>query len=89
MKVLNLIVGILIGFVASHPLWAGMEKFMSVEGVVSEFNSKQVKLYVDGKTLTVPRESVPPYYTVRPGNRVIAYISSDPLRKELAKSKKK
>ena len=54
--------------------FAGVEKQFTVEGEVTKFTQDTVTLLVKGKSVEVPRGSIPTYYSVKTGYRVIAYL---------------
>lgn len=53
---------------------AGVEKQFTVEGEITKFTQENVTLMVRGKPVVVPRGSIPTYYSVKTGYRVVAYL---------------
>ena len=67
----------------------GMSPTVSLEGTVGNFDSKTVEIRTaDGRTATVPRDSIPSRHKIRTGERAAALLDSGELLKGLVGSGK-
>ena len=63
----------------------GMSRMVSLEGIVGNFDAKTVDIKSPGgEKTTVPRDSIPPRYKIRSGERVTAVLDSREFFKGLA-----
>ena len=66
-------------------LWAGELPQIIVEGKVTSFDKTSVRLLNDGRTTTVPRDSIPGRFKVKPGNYVYAVVDAKKFHNKDAK----
>ena len=69
-------------------LWGGVLPEAIVRGRITNFDKKDVQLFKDGQTTTVPRDSIPKHFKIKPGKYVYAVLKSTDLTERIAKAKK-